>query len=192
MIVRTPHPDGSGRDRFVPLRLDGNTNKWVPIIGEGGKVLAFDTHVEAIAACLERLLRTWRDVYHVGRMLRVMCEHARFDFQGDGPDAEMVRREAQQLARDMYTLDRPLRHLLGEATKRDKVDLEDLFDSDLDHEVADEPPESFASDLHDEVTRPLLLAPPDDSPQEPSEDDPSLGDPLDDAPQESPDDNTES
>jgi hypothetical protein len=131
MIGRIKHPQQPGKVAFVPLRYDREQGEWVSLLPDDQSC---DQAIDASRACLGRILPKWSDIVRACRVLRALCDHPQFEFEGDHLDADMVRQEARTLASFVESLRVDLEHLLQEPQADDRVRIAGVVSGD---ELAD-------------------------------------------------------
>jgi hypothetical protein len=128
MIGKQPQGKDGGKRLYVALMFLRQLNQWRALEGE------HKTALDAGRACLAAFLPEWREINENARILRVMCEHPKFDdFYTDGIDAGMIRRAARNLSKSIELQNDNIERLLDAPGNEDLVALGNgLYELDPD------------------------------------------------------------
>ena len=118
MIVRIAHPEEADQHAFIPLRYHSETGQWVSLLPDGA---FFESEFEAGIICVGHLRSLWTGILRGSRLVRALCEHPEFEFDADGVDANMIRKEARTLARQVEAASHELERLLQKPVVGDKL-----------------------------------------------------------------------
>jgi hypothetical protein len=116
MIGKQPQGKDGGKRLYVALMFMRQLTQWRALEGE------HETALDAGRACLAAFLPEWQEINESARILRVMCEHPKFnDFYTDGIDAGMIRRAAQRLSERIELQQDNIERLLDQPGDEDLV-----------------------------------------------------------------------
>lgn len=121
MIGRVKDPELPHRDVHVPLRWNDERGRWEVTGSFPGRIPRYVRSIDAAANCWRRFRDTYRELVQAARLLRVMCEHPDFEFEGDAVSADMVRERVRALSRTMSLEQEDVERMLDEPRSDDVV-----------------------------------------------------------------------
>lgn len=125
MIGRLKDPEHPHRDVHVPLRWNDERGRW-EVPGKFASGLPrYIRSIDAAVDCWQRFRDKYREMVQAARLLRVMCEHPDFGFEGDAISSDLVRDQARTLSRAMSLEEEEVERLLDEPRSDDEVCIRD-------------------------------------------------------------------
>ncbi len=120
MIIRR-YLTKQGTTVYIPFRYDLDDGTWTSMLASSG---SFADPLEAAKVCLVDVVSKWEQIVTDASMLRALCEHPEFDFDGDCIDSRMIRAQARSVGENVKLMAEDLRRLLDSPGEQDIIDLD--------------------------------------------------------------------
>lgn len=126
MIGRIEDPERPDQEVFVPLRWNDERGRWEVLGKPPSSLPRFLRIIDAAHVCWVRFRARYDEMVQSARLLRVMCEHPDFVFEGDAISSDMVRERVQALSRALSMEQEEMDRLIDEPRVDDVVYLRDV------------------------------------------------------------------